>query len=126
VIALRTTAIGALLVILLAACSGGGSAASASPPADADLAVTAEGMEFDTSTITLAAGEETTMFFRNLDGQPHNVAIYTDESASEPLWVGETITDEAITETIPPLEAGEYFFRCDLHPAMAGTVVVEG
>ncbi len=125
-IGMRATAIGALLVILLTACSGGGSAASVSPPADADLVVTAEAMEFDTATITLAAGEETTIFFRNLDGQPHNVAIYTDDSASEPLWVGETITDDAITETIPPLEAGEYFFRCDVHPEMAGTVVVEG
>lgn len=124
--ALRSTAIGAFLLILLAGCSGGGSAASASPPADADLVVTAEGMEFDTSTLTLAAGEETTIFFRNLDGQPHNVAIYTDDSASEPLWVGQTITDDAISETIPPLEAGEYFFRCDVHPAMAGTVVVDG
>lgn len=125
-ITLRATFIGALLVILLAACSGGGSAASASPPADADLVVTAQDMEFDTSTITLAAGEETTIFFRNLDGQPHNVAIYIDGSASEPLWVGETVTDDAVNETIPPLEAGEYFFRCDLHPDMAGTVVVEG
>jgi hypothetical protein len=58
-IGLRTTAIGALPVIVLAACSGGGSAASAAPPADADLVVTAEGMEFDTSTLTLAAGRPT-------------------------------------------------------------------
>lgn len=122
----RGTLIGALILVLLSACSGGGSAASAAVPADADLVVTAEGTAFDTSTLVLAAGEETTIFFRNLDGQPHNVAIYTDESASEPLWVGQTITDEAITETIPPLEAGEYFFRCDLHPSMNGTVVVEG
>ena len=125
-IGLRSTAIGVLLVALLAACSGGGSAASVAPPPDADVVVTAEDMEFDTSTITLSAGEETTMFFRNLDGQPHNVAIYTDDSASDPLWVGETITDDVITETIPALEAGEYFFRCDLHPSMAGVVVVGG
>jgi plastocyanin len=125
-ITLRVTWIGALVLALLTACSGGGSAASASAPADADLVVTAGEMAFDTSTLLLAAGEETTIFFRNLDGQPHNVAIYTDESASEPLWVGQTITNDAITETIPPLEAGEYFFRCDVHPAMNGTVVVEG
>lgn len=125
-IRLRVTLIGALVLILLTACSGGGSAASASVPADADVAVTTEEMGFDTSTLVLAAGEETTISLRNLDGQPHNVAIYTDESASEPLWVGETITDDAITEAIPPLEAGEYFFRCDVHPAMNGTVVVEG
>jgi plastocyanin len=126
VITFRVTWIGVLVLALLTGCSGGGAAALAPVPADADLVVAAEENAFDTSTLVLTAGEETTIFFRNLDGQPHNVAIYTDDSASEPLWVGETITNDASTETIPPLDAGEYFFRCDVHPAMAGTVVVEG
>jgi plastocyanin len=123
---LRITALSALVLVLVTSCSGGGSAASISPPADADVVVTAENMAFDTGTITLNAGEGTTIFFRNLDGQPHNVAIYADDTATEALWVGETITDDAITETIPALDAGEYFFRCDVHPDMSGTVVVEG
>ena len=123
---MKTAFIGIALVAILAACSGGGSAASASPPAEADLTVNAEGNAFDPATITLTAGETTTVFFRNLDGQPHNIAIYTDEGAAESLFVGETITDAAVTYEIPALEPGEYFFRCDVHPDMTGTVVVEG
>lgn len=122
---LRTTLIGAILVVLGAACSGGGSAASATPPPDADLTVDAVDMAFSTDTITLTAGEPTTLYFRNLDGAPHNIAIYTDESASEELFIGETITDDAVVYEIPALEPGTYFFRCDVHPDMAGTVVVE-
>ena len=123
---MKTAFIGIALVAILAACSGGGSAASASPPAEADLTVNAEGNAFDPAVITLTAGEATTVFFRNLDGQPHNIAIYTDDSASESLFIGDTITDSAVTYEIPALEPGEYFFRCDVHPDMTGTVVVEG
>ncbi len=123
---MKTAFIGIALVAILAACSGGGSAASASPPAEADLTVNAEGNAFDPAVITLTAGEATTVFFRNLDGQPHNIAIYTDEGASKSLFVGETIIDAAVTYEIPALEPGQYFFRCDVHPDMTGTVVVEG
>lgn len=123
---MKTTLIGIVLVAILAACSGGGSAASPSPPVEADLTVNAEGNAFAPATITLTAGEPTTVFFRNLDGQPHNIAIYTDDTATESLFVGETITDATVTYEIPALEPGEYFFRCDVHPDMTGTVVVEG
>ncbi len=123
---MKTAIIGIALVVILAACSGGGSAASASPPAEADLTVNAEGNAFGPSVITLTAGDATTVFFRNLDDQPHNIAIYTDEGATESLFVGDTITNAAVTYEIPALEPGEYFFRCDVHPDMTGTVVVEG
>ena len=122
---MKTLFVGALLTAILAACSGGGSAASASAPPGADLTVSAENNEFDPPTITLTAGEATTVFFRNLDAMPHNIAIYTDDSAAESLFVGETITDDAVTYEIPALEPGKYFFRCDVHPDMVGTVIVE-
>jgi plastocyanin len=122
---MKTLLVGALLTLVLAACSGGGTAASASAPPEADLTVSAENNEFDPPTITLTAGEATTVFFRNLDAMPHNIAIYTDDSAAESLFVGETITDDAVTYEIPALEPGKYFFRCDVHPDMVGTVIVE-
>ena len=123
--ALRAVLVSGLVAVLVTACSNGGSAASASAPPEADLVVESVDMAFDTDTITLTAGEPTTLFYRNLDGAPHNIAVYTDESASEELFVGETITDDAVTYEIPALEPGEYFFRCDVHPDMKGTVIVE-
>jgi len=120
-----TLVAGVLLAVMLAACSEGGSAPPASPPPEADLMVTAEDNAFDQSTIILTAGEATTVFFHNQDEARHNIAIYTDESASASLFVGDTITEDAVTYEVPALEPGEYFFRCDVHPGMTGVVVVE-
>lgn len=55
-----------------------------------------------------------------------NFAIYTDPSAAGKLFVGELITNAASTYEIPALTAGQYFFRCDAHPDMTGTVTVGG
>lgn len=115
------------VVALLTACSTGGAAAvAATPPAEADLTVVAEGNAFDRAEITISAGEPVQLFFHNLDGAPHNIGIYTDASTSESLFVGEVITDDTVLYEIPALEPGEYFFRCDVHPSMNGTLVLEG
>jgi plastocyanin len=115
--------VAAASLLLLAACSSGGSASSATAPADADVTITAQGNAFDTATLELSA-EPTSVFFKNLDGQPHNVAIYADESATQKVFVGEVITDAATTYQVPALDAGHYFFRCDVHPDMNGSVTV--
>jgi plastocyanin len=119
-----TTVFLALLAALVAACSGGGVAASVSPPPGVDATITAKGTAFEGGPVKLPADRPTKIFFRNLDGQPHNVAIYTDASAAKSVFVGENITDAATTYDLPAIPAGSYFFRCDVHPAMTGTVVV--
>ncbi|MEX2202785.1 MAG: cupredoxin domain-containing protein, partial [Actinomycetota bacterium] len=92
----------------------------------ATVAVTAQNIAFDTDTIELPADTENTITFDNQDaGVQHNIAIFTDDSLSESLFRGEIITGpDTIDYPIPPLEAGEYYFHCDIHPDMNGTVVV--
>jgi plastocyanin len=114
------------ILVLVAACTGGGSAASSSPPPDADATINAQGNVFQPAELRLAADENQEVFFRNLDGVPHNIAIYADSSLSETLYSGEVITDSARLYEIPAMRAGRFFFRCDVHPEMTGTVVVGG
>jgi plastocyanin len=89
--------------------------------------VTAQGIAFDTSTITLKADVENTIMFTNNDaGIQHNIAIFKDSSMKEQLFSGDLVTGVgSATYTIPSLPAGEYYFMCIVHAQMNGTVVVE-
>ncbi len=59
------------------------------------------------------------------DGVDHNVAIYTDDSAEESLFVGDLVAGPTtIAYDVPALEPGSYYFRCDVHPIMDGTLEV--
>jgi len=92
------------------------------------LNITAQDVEFDMDTITVPAGANVTMAFDNRDeGVPHNVAVYTDPSMAEEIFVGEIITGPAeITYTFTaPEEPGTYYFQCDVHPSMNGDFIVE-
>lgn len=88
--------------------------------------VVAQDIAFDTSTIELSAGVPSTITFDNRDaGVQHNIAIFTDSSLSTELFNGELVTGPAtVAYEIPPLEPGEYYFHCIIHPNMNGTVVV--
>jgi plastocyanin len=90
--------------------------------------VTAQGIAFDTSTITLAAGKPTTITFDNNDaGVQHNIAIYPSaQDLSKPLFRGDLVTGPGSADyQIPALDPGTYYFRCDVHPTMNGQVVVQ-
>jgi plastocyanin len=124
----------AALVIVLAACSSGGGNGDASCPGtgtatvvDGEVAMCSIDLEFDADTIEAPAGEEFTITYTNAESQPHNVAIYTEEGGEE-IVVGEVITGpDATTQiVVPALDAGTYYFRCDIHPEMDGTVVIGG
>lgn len=90
--------------------------------------VVASNFEFDTDTITVPAGADVTIQFRNEDlGIPHNVAVYDSSARTEQIFVGEIITGPAeITYTFTaPSEPGTYYFQCDVHPSMNGDFIVE-
>ncbi|MDQ4025241.1 MAG: cupredoxin domain-containing protein, partial [Actinomycetota bacterium] len=97
------------------------------PPDGPTTSISAEGSKFDTATITLAAGEPATLEFDNKDaGVQHNVAIYEDDSLSAEIFKGDFVTGpDTITYQFDAPKKGEYYFRCDVHPDMDGTVVSE-
>jgi plastocyanin len=124
----------AALIIGLAACSsGGGNGGSACPGTGTatvvggEVAICADDLVFDADTIEAPAGEEFTITLTNAESQPHNVSIYTEEGGEE-IVTGEVITgpDATTQVVVPALDAGTYYFRCDVHPEMEGTVVIGG
>src|SRR6187397_842997 len=120
---MKTLTSAVLLILLMAGCSGGGgAAASVTPPPDAAASIEANNLKFSTAELAVPAGAAFKLFFKNLEGAPHNVAIYGDSTASAKIFVGETITNAAITYDVPAISAGEYFFRCDVHTDMHGTL----
>ena len=83
---------------------------------------------FDTDQIQLAPDAPTSLTFDNQDqGVPHNVSIYDDpQSASgDQLFTFQPFPGPAQqTFDVPAIPAGQYYFQCDVHPVMNGTVVV--
>ncbi len=120
---IRFTLAGCALALLAAGCGIAGGA-EATDPSRVDLVITAEAMAFDASELELPAGRPLSVLFRNRDGALHNVAIYRDGEDGESVFAGELIGTGEVMYTLPPLEPGGYPFRCDLHPSMAGRIVV--
>ena len=81
---------------------------------------------FVPTSLRLPANEAVVLAFDNEDrGVQHNVAIYTDESAEESVFVGGLIAGPVTTTYhVPALDPGTYFFRCDVHPQMNGSMEV--
>ncbi len=118
----------ALLVVLAAMVAAGACSPAAAPQipgAGADVEIVSREMAFQPTSLTVPADRPFSLSLVNEDAAPHNVAIYVDSSAAESLFVGELITNSSVTYSVPPLSAGTYYFHCDLHPEMNGTLVAE-
>lgn len=79
---------------------------------------------FDTKTLTVPAGRPFDLTFDNKQaGVPHNVDI--GDSATSPVTYlhGERITGpDQITYHVAAIAPGTYYFQCEVHPNMNGTV----
>jgi plastocyanin len=104
---------------------GFGGVPECSAVGDADVTVCAfDDERFLPDRIDAPEGEPFTLGFSNEDeGVDHNVAIYSDESAEQSQFVGDLVAGPTtVTYGVPALEPGEYYFRCDVHPQMDGTL----
>ncbi len=114
------------------AAAGATPAAAATPSAAAgstELKVVGKGLAFDVTTLTGVAGKELTVTFDNQDaGTPHNIDFYKGADATAPSVAKTEIGTGPVTQTlkIGPLDAGSYYFQCDVHPTtMSGTLTVQ-
>jgi plastocyanin len=92
------------------------------PPAS----VTAKNLKFNKAVLQFRADSPSLLHFKNEDPVPHNVAIYNNATLSKRIFSFDPIPGPISQDfqfTAPA--AGRYFFRCDVHPQMTGTVVVE-
>jgi plastocyanin len=126
--AIGVVGLGAILYFMVQKPTFGLGSASAPPSAPGAVSVVAKGIAFDTSSLSAPAGKGFTISFDNQDaGVPHNVAIYTTSAATTTLFRGTIVTGpKTITYHVPALQPGSYFFRCDVHPQMRGTLVARG
>jgi plastocyanin len=118
-------------LVVLATVATACSSAAAEPPASAGPVdpnapvVAAQNMAFAPNTITVKADKAFGLTLDNRDGAPHNVAVFTDSSASKSVSVGQIVSSSKATQQVPALAKGSYFFRCDVHHEMTGTIVAE-
>jgi plastocyanin/uncharacterized membrane protein len=104
----------------------GGTEAGCSVSPGASVRVCAfDDQSFSSDRLTVPAAEAFGLTFDNEDdGVPHNVAIYEDDSAAQSLFVGDLVEGpKTVTYDVPALDPGQYYFRCDVHPQMNGTLV---
>jgi plastocyanin len=112
-----------VLAAVLVACGGASGAPASAGPVDPNAPViTAQGNAFSPTTLDVTANKAFGLTLDNKDSAPHNVAIYTDSSASQSISVGEIVSSTKATQQVPALAPGSYFFRCDVHHEMTGTI----
>jgi plastocyanin len=99
--------------------------ASGEPVPEADVTITAEGIKFLETAVTVPANREFTIAFVNKDaGIGHNVEI--DDASGGNHFVGDIFPGvETRIYTVPALAPGTYPFICTVHPNMTGTITAQ-
>jgi plastocyanin len=90
------------------------------------VTVSAKDLAFSTKLIDLPEGQPGQITLQNKDpGVTHDIGIYSDQGYTQEVFRGpDVIGVSSSTFDVQPLEAGTYYFRCDYHPTMNGTVKV--
>ena len=112
--------------------ASGAPGGSGAPPASGgpaggtgDVTLTAKGVAFVETSLTLPAGKPFKLAFDNEDaGTPHNVEI--KDAGGTVVFKGEIFNGVATKlYDVPALTAGSYTFLCIVHQAMTGTATAQ-
>ena len=88
--------------------------------------VTAQNLTFDTDELFLPADKSFPLVLVNKDADQHNIAIRTGRNFDgELLFRMDPFGASTVQVPAGPFAEGTYFFICDLHPVMSGTVIVQ-
>lgn len=109
--------------------SPGASAPSSPSPGAAPsgpISLVANNLRFDKSQLSFPAGTQVTIDFRIDEVQPHNWALYAEQTYATVIYQGEIFTGPGERKYVfpAPAVAGTYYFKCDVHPTMTGTATV--
>ena len=109
--------------------SGGASGAPSAggSGSTAVVQISATGIKYDQTEVTVAANAPFQIQFANNDaGTPHNVAIHQGGPTGPELFKGEIFNGVGTrTYDVPKLDAGQYSFVCSVHPTMTGTLTAQ-
>jgi plastocyanin len=108
------------------AAPGSSAAPSGGPGGPSGLALTAQNLKFDVTTLKAPADKPFTVAYDNKDTAPHDFDI-TDASGTK-VFDGKVDQGPAqTTYDVPALKAGTYKFFCSIHPGtMNGELTVGG
>ena len=129
-IGLASFAVATLPAIVGGATAGPSPSASASGGGGAPgtkITITAVGIQFTPTQLTVAANQPLTITFDNRDSVQHNIAIFAGSDASAPVVFRGTVFagPKAMDYAVPALASGSYYFHCDVHPTMTGTITAK-
>ena len=102
-------------------------AAAEQPAASGGTELTASGLTWSTDTLSTDADKPFTVTVTNEDTVVHNFSIYDGKDANgKNLFKGDDVAGGAtVDEDVDGLPKGSYYFQCDYHPAMNGTLTTE-
>lgn len=114
----------ALAAALAVAACGGGGLGYEVPPASFDPTspkLFANNVAFDSADVDVPAGQPFVLVFENGESVGHNVSVYADTTYQTRLFEGAVFSGPATRwYPVPSLGAGDWIFRCDVHPDMNG------
>jgi plastocyanin len=116
----------ALLGLLLAVAGCGGSASPSPTYPPGAIVITAENRTFSESELIVPAGVPFSLVLVNKDADQHNIAIRTKQGfEGELIFRHDPISASTIVLEVGPIPAGTYYFICEIHPSMTGTVLAQ-